>query len=97
MAAALDIGGLPDEIILSVFQHLNDFSSVAAFRLAGTRYAEIGAEVLVNRIRFHAMEDSLDRLKHFANHEAIAKNVDTVVFEGNLLAFRSLKKYFDHL
>ncbi|KAJ9609193.1 hypothetical protein H2200_006965 [Cladophialophora chaetospira] len=76
---------LPDEVLVKICALL-DFQSNANLRLGGKRYAEVGAEALVKRIRFHCTDESLQRLHTLAQHNVLCKYVDTVVFEGNLLA-----------
>ncbi len=76
---------LPDEVLLKICGQL-DFSSVANLRRVNRHLAEVGAEGLVKRVRFHCHQDSLQRLSAIATHEVFSRYVDTVVFEGNLLA-----------
>ncbi|EXJ72645.1 uncharacterized protein A1O5_03791 [Cladophialophora psammophila CBS 110553] len=75
----------PDEVLVKICAHM-DFPSLANLRLLNKRLAEVGAEALVKRVRFHCTEDSLRRLHAISRHHVFAKYVDTVVFEGNLLA-----------
>ena len=75
----------PDEVLLKVCQRLS-FQDVANLRLVNRRLAEIGAEGLVKRVRFHVAQDSLDRLATIASHDVLRKRVESVVFEGNILA-----------
>ncbi|KAJ9642241.1 uncharacterized protein PV06_03199 [Exophiala oligosperma] len=75
----------PDEVLLKVCRLL-DFKSLASFRLTAKRLAAIGAEALVSKVRFHCSQDSLQRLNAIANHDVFCKNVETVVFEANILA-----------
>ncbi|KIV80188.1 hypothetical protein PV11_07707 [Exophiala sideris] len=75
----------PDEILLKIFRRL-DFKSVANVRLVNKRMAEVGAEALVKKVRFHCSQDSLQRLKNLATHNVFRKYVESVVFEGNILA-----------
>lgn len=87
---------LPQEVILTIFKLTDDYNSVAALRLQGRRYAEIGAEFLITRIRFHTTEESLERLKFLGEHAGIAKPVDTITYEANLLGHRSRISYREH-
>ncbi|EXJ89360.1 hypothetical protein A1O3_02427 [Capronia epimyces CBS 606.96] len=75
----------PDEVLLKIFNRLN-FKSVANIRLVSKRLAAVGAEALVKRVRFHCSQESLERLNTIANHDIFSKYVDTIVFEGNILA-----------
>lgn len=75
----------PDEVLLKICGRL-DFKSVATLRLTNKRLAEVGAEALVRRVRFHCSQESLERLKNIAKHDVFSRYVDTVVFEGNILA-----------
>ncbi|KAL6249717.1 hypothetical protein RBB50_003572 [Rhinocladiella similis] len=75
----------PDEVLLKVCRLL-DFKSLASFRLTTKRLAGIGAEALVSKVRFHCSQDSLQRLNTLATHDVFCKNVETVVFEANILA-----------
>ncbi|KIW24567.1 uncharacterized protein PV07_10275 [Cladophialophora immunda] len=75
----------PDEVLIKVCGWL-DFQSLANVRLVNKRLAEVGAEALVKRVRFHCTQDSLKRLHAIAQHDVFCKYVDTIVFEGNLLA-----------
>ena len=76
---------LPDEVLVKI-SALLDFQSNANLRLASKRFAEVGAEALIKRVRFHCTEESMQRLHDIAHHGALCKYVDTIVFEGNLLA-----------
>ncbi|KIV91751.1 hypothetical protein PV10_06258 [Exophiala mesophila] len=75
----------PDELLVKTLGHL-DFKDVATMRRVNKRFAEVGAEVLVRRVRFHFTKESLTRLKDIANHPVLSKNVESVVYEGNILA-----------
>lgn len=75
----------PDEVLLKICARL-DFQTVANLRRVSTRFAEVGAEALVTRVRFHCSQDSLERLHAIASHQVFSKYVDAVVFEGNILA-----------
>lgn len=75
----------PDEVLLKIFRQL-DFKSVASLRLVNKRMAEVGAEALVKKVRFHCSQESLQRLSKLASHHVFRKYVDSVVFEGNILA-----------
>jgi len=75
----------PDEVLVKICGRLN-FESLANLRLANKRLAEIGAEALVTKVRFHCSQSSLQRLNALATHDVFCKYVDTVVFEGNILA-----------
>lgn len=75
----------PDEVLLKICARL-DFKSVANLRRVSKRLAEVGAEALVKKVRFHCSQDSLKRLHAISSHEVFCKYVDTITFEGNLLA-----------
>ncbi|EHY58004.1 hypothetical protein HRR83_005137 [Exophiala dermatitidis] len=75
----------PDEVLLKVCDLL-DFKSVASLRRVNKHLAEVGAEALVKRVRFHCSQVSLERLAAIAQHDVFNKYVDTIVFEGNILA-----------
>ena len=75
----------PDEVLLKICRQL-DFKDVANLRCVTRRLAQVGAEVLIKRVRFHVGQDSLQRLHTIASHHVLCKSVDTVVFEGNILA-----------
>ncbi|KAK5056562.1 hypothetical protein LTR84_012093 [Exophiala bonariae] len=75
----------PDEVVLKICGYL-DFKDLASLRCVTRRLAQVGAEILVKRVRFHVGHDSLQRLKAIAAHNVLCKSVETVVFEGNLLA-----------
>ncbi|EXJ95322.1 hypothetical protein A1O1_00442 [Capronia coronata CBS 617.96] len=77
--------GCPDEVLLKICNRL-DFKDVANLRRVNKHLAEVGAEALVKRVRFHCSQESLERLHAIANHDVFNKYVDTVVFEGNILA-----------
>lgn len=74
-----------DEVLLQICSHL-DFKDVANFRRVNKHFAEVGAEALVTKVRFHCSQESLERLNAIANHNVFNKYVDTIVFEGNILA-----------
>lgn len=86
---------MPSEVVHGIFDKL-DFYSAVAFRMQSKRYAEIGAEHLVTRIRFFTEKHSLKRLIDLAEHTALRKSVKTIAYEGNLLALRCEHAYFDH-
>lgn len=96
METSKGIDDLPAEVLHCIFKKLDDFESVAALRLQGTRYAEIGSEYLASRIRFYTAEDSLQRLQNLINIPGVAKNIDTINYEGNLLGHRSLRTFRLH-
>lgn len=48
---ATNMDRLPTEVIFEVCQNLDFFDDIAAFRLQGRRYADVGAESLVSRVR----------------------------------------------
>ena len=75
----------PDEVLVKICAWL-DYKSTANLRLVNKRLAEVGAEALVKRVRFHCIGDSLQRLRDIAHHDVLCKHVDTVVLEGNILA-----------
>lgn len=75
----------PDELLVKTLGHL-DFKDVATLRRVNKRFAEVGAEALVRRVRFHYTKESLVRLNGIANHPVLSKYVETVVYEGNILA-----------
>ncbi|OAP65310.1 hypothetical protein AYL99_01282 [Fonsecaea erecta] len=75
----------PDEVLVKVCSRLS-FQSLANVRLVNKRLAEVGAEALVKRVRFHCTQESLKRLHAISQHDVFSKYVDTIVFEGNLLA-----------
>ncbi|KEF63486.1 uncharacterized protein A1O9_01464 [Exophiala aquamarina CBS 119918] len=75
----------PDEVLLKICRHLN-FTDVSNLRCVTSRFAPIGAEVLIKRVRFHVSQVSLERLDAIASHQVLSKAVDTVFFEGNILA-----------
>ncbi|ETN39681.1 uncharacterized protein HMPREF1541_05907 [Cyphellophora europaea CBS 101466] len=87
---------LPTEVIFEVCQNLDFFDDIAAFRLQGRRYADVGAESLVSRVRFFTEKNSLLRLDNFAKHPILRNRVKTVVYEGSLLASRCFHAYRDH-
>ncbi|KPI39224.1 uncharacterized protein AB675_5104 [Cyphellophora attinorum] len=84
---------LPPEVILVIFKNL-DFKEVAALRLSSRRCAELGAEFLITKVCFHAAKDSLERLSFLLSK--FSKTIDTVVYEGNTYAERTLEQYKDH-
>jgi hypothetical protein len=84
---------LPPEVILVIFKNL-DFKEVAALRLSNRRCAELGTEFLITKVCFHAAKDSLERLSFLLSK--FSKNIDTVVYEGNTYAERTLEQYKDH-
>ncbi|KIX05956.1 uncharacterized protein Z518_03930 [Rhinocladiella mackenziei CBS 650.93] len=75
----------PDEVLLKICSRL-DFKSVANLRRVNKHLSEVGAEALVKRVRFHCSQESLERLNALAQHEVFCRYVDTIVFEGNILA-----------
>ena len=75
----------PDEVLVKVCSRL-DFKNIANLRLVNKHLAEVGAEALIKRVRFHCTEESLKRLHAIGHHDVLCKYVDSVVFEGNLLA-----------
>src|ERR1700761_5125244 len=86
----------PDEVLVKICARL-DFQSAANLRLTNKRLAEVGAEALIKRVRFHCIEDSLTRLHTIAHHDILCKYVDTIVFEGNILAaVPCIHTYQDH-
>lgn len=85
----------PAEVVHQIFSNLN-LQDVAATRLVGRRYADIGAEYLVTRVRFFTEKGSLQRLRDFAKHPGMFKGIKTVVYEGNLLGNRCYHEYRDH-
>lgn len=74
-----------DEVVLNICRYL-DFKDLASLRCVTPRLAQVGAEILVKRVRFHVGQDSLQRLSAIASHNVLCRSVETVVFEGNLLA-----------
>ena len=90
----------PDEVVLKICRYL-DFKDLASLRCVTRRLAQVGAEILVKRVRFHVSQDSLERLKAIASHNVLCKSVETVVFEGNLLAnvgcVHAFTLHFDNL
>lgn len=86
---------LPAEVVHQIFKHFN-FHDAAALRLLGKRYADIGAEYLVTRVRFFTEKGSLQRLRNFAKHPGMCKQIKTIVYEGNLLGLRCYHAYRDH-
>ena len=86
---------LPAEVVHQIFSHLK-FKDAAAARMSGRRYADIGAEYLVTRVRFFTEKGSVKRLRNFAKHPDMCKRIKTIVYEGNLLGNRCYHDYRDH-
>lgn len=76
----------PDEVLLKIYNQM-DFKSVASLRQTNKHFAEVGAEALTKRVRFHCTKQSLERLHAISKHSILCKYVETIVFEGNLLAW----------
>ena len=75
----------PPEVLHHIFSRL-EFNGVAGLRLAGKKYAAVGTEYLVTRVRVHMSKESLLRLQAFEEHETFHKRVKSVVFEGAMVA-----------
>ena len=75
----------PDEVLVKVCDRL-DFEDVANLRLVNKHLAEVGAEALIKRVRFHCTQESLKRLYDIGHDPVFCRHVESVVFEGNLLA-----------
>ncbi|RMZ82329.1 hypothetical protein DV738_g1744, partial [Chaetothyriales sp. CBS 135597] len=73
------------EILHQIFQRLPSLPDVATLRLAGRKYATVGAEYLAPRVRFHASRGSIERLNAFMHHPVFRQHVHSLVFEGSLL------------
>jgi hypothetical protein len=89
------LGDCPTEVIQAVFKQLDE-NDVAKFRLTAKRYAEIGAEYLVSRIRFFTAVDSIERLELFDANPTLSKHVTTVTYEGVHLASRCRHLFENH-
>ncbi|KIW73542.1 hypothetical protein PV04_01649 [Phialophora macrospora] len=81
----MSLNDLPDEVIVKICILL-DFQSNANLRLSSKRMAQAGAEALVKSVRFHCTKESLKRFHAIAHDPVLRKYVDSVAFEGNLLA-----------
>lgn len=95
VAMATSIENLPTEVVHQILSHLHP-KDVSRFRMQGRRYAAVGAEYLATRIRFSTDEDSLDRIAFYADNPAMAKRIDNVVYEANVLAYRTRAEYMKH-
>ncbi|RMZ75495.1 hypothetical protein DV737_g5272, partial [Chaetothyriales sp. CBS 132003] len=73
------------EILHHIFKRLQSPSEITALRLAGRKYATVGAEYLAPRVRFHASKSSVERLNAFMQHPVFRQHVQSLVFEGSLL------------
>jgi hypothetical protein len=75
----------PDEVLLKIFDQL-EFSDIANLRLVNKRLSEIGRDALITQIHFHCSQNSFNRLSQIAQHKVFHKHVDSIIFEGNMLA-----------
>ncbi|RMZ89498.1 hypothetical protein DV736_g3277, partial [Chaetothyriales sp. CBS 134916] len=73
------------EILHHIFKRLESLSDIATLRLAGRKYATVGAEYLAPSVCFHASRSSIERLNAFVEHPVLRQHVQSLVFEGSLL------------
>ena len=76
--------GLPTELLQDVLTYLTP-TEAANFRLLDKRIADIGVDYIVPVISLVLNEDSFNKFEAIAQHPAIRKCVDTMVFDGNYL------------
>ena len=78
--------GLPTELLQDIFTYLTP-TEAANFRRLDKRIADIGVDYIVPVISLVLNEYSFNKLEAIAQHPAIRKRVDTMVFDGNYLEY----------
>ena len=87
---------LPPEVVHNIFARL-DSSGVSTLRLSAQTYADIGAQYLAPRVRFHTSQSSIDRLQKFTTNSVLRHHVKSLTFEGRVLAqIFSFDEYASH-
>lgn len=77
---------MPTELLHDIFTYLTP-TEAANFRRVDERIADIGIDYIVPVISLVLNEDSFNKLEAIAQHPAIRKRVDSIVFDGNYLMY----------
>ena len=76
---------VPTELLHNIFNCLTP-TEAANFRLLHKRIAEVGVDYIVPVIFLALSEDSFNKLEAIAQHPAISKHVNSIVFDATCLA-----------
>ncbi|KAK0508335.1 hypothetical protein JMJ35_009419 [Cladonia borealis] len=77
---------MPTELLHDIFTYLTPIEA-ANFRRVDKRIANIGVDYIVPVVSLVLNEDSFNKLEAIAQHPAIRKRVDSMVFDGNYLEY----------
>ncbi len=76
---------MPTELLQEIFTYLTP-TEAANLRLLHRRLANIGVDYIIPVVSLALTEDSFNKLEAIAQHPAIRKHVDSMVFDGTYLA-----------